>query len=60
MENFISKEVLYQRVKESKAKEEVISIIVEPGTKERIKNQGLRISKYVRKLIEEDLKRREE
>ena len=60
MEKFISKEILYQRIKESKAKEEVISIIVEPGTKDRIKNQGLRISTYVRKLIEEDLRRREE
>lgn len=60
MKNFVSKEVLYQRIKESKAKEEVISIIVEPGTKDRIKSQGLRISSYVRKLIEEDLRRREE
>lgn len=53
MENFVSKEILYQRIKESKAKEEVISIIVEPGTKERIKNQGLRISKYVRNFLQQ-------
>jgi len=59
MENFISKKELSERVIKSRQKEEIITVIVEPGTKDRIKDQGLRLSSYVRKLIEEDLKKRE-
>lgn len=59
MENFISKKELSERVIRSRQKEEIITVIVEPGTKDRIKDQGLRLSSYVRKLIEEDLKKRE-
>lgn len=60
MKNFVTKKELSKRVMRSRAKEEIITVIVEPGTKDRIKEQGLKLSTYIRKLIEEDLKRRKE
>ena len=59
MKKIVTQAELNERSKRSREKEELLTIIVEPGTKDRIKEQGFRVSTYVRKLIEEDLRKRE-